>query len=64
MPVLLDGIDQFEHNAFKNNLPIPEVIDTTKQKTITLSEQEFKQFLGLYDQNSLLASLAGRSVDP
>jgi spore coat protein A, manganese oxidase len=51
MPVLLDGIDQFEHNAFKNDLPIPEVIDTSKQKTITLHEQEFKQFLGLYDQN-------------
>lgn len=54
MPVLLDGFDQFEDNAFKNDLPIPEVIDTSKHKTVTLQVQQFEQFLGLYDQNGML----------
>ena len=53
MPILLDGTDQFQHNAFKNNLPIPDVIDTSKHKTVTLQVQQFEQFLGLYDQNGL-----------
>jgi hypothetical protein len=42
------GGDEFR---FENPLPIPDVIDTSKRKHVTLQVQQIDQFLGLYDEN-------------
>ena len=50
MPDLLDADQLFEEHAFKNDLPIPDVIDTARRSSITIQVREFEQFLGLYDE--------------
>jgi spore coat protein A len=50
MVTLLDGQTLFESKyAFTNPLPIPDVIDATNGRDITLQVRETSQFLGLYD---------------
>src|SRR3954452_3037969 len=53
MEQLLDASALYDQYAFQNALPIPDVIDTSKHKTITLQVQEIEQFLGLYGQDGL-----------
>ncbi|QHO72484.1 spore coat protein A [Bradyrhizobium sp. CCBAU 051011] len=51
---LLDSEELFESHAFENALPIPEVIDATKGRDITLQARQISQFLGLYDPDGNL----------
>jgi hypothetical protein len=48
---LLDSEALFAEHAFENNLPIPEVIDATNGRHITLQIRQISQFLGLYDSD-------------
>ncbi len=48
---LLDAQALYDNHAFQNALPVPDVIDATRRKTVTLQVQEFNQFLGLYDES-------------
>jgi spore coat protein A len=48
---LLDSEALFEEHAFENALPIPEVIDATNGRDITLQVHQISQFLGLYDSD-------------
>ena len=45
---LLDSESLFTEHAFENALPIPEVIDATNGRHITLQVRQINQFLGLY----------------
>jgi hypothetical protein len=45
---LLDSESLFTEHAFENALPIPEVIDATNGRNITLQVRQINQFLGLY----------------
>jgi spore coat protein A, manganese oxidase len=47
----LDSEDLFANHAFENALPIPEVIDATNGRNITLQVHQISQFLGLYDSD-------------
>jgi spore coat protein A, manganese oxidase len=47
----LDSEALFHDHAFENALPIPEVIDATKGRHITLQVHQISQFLGLYDSD-------------
>ena len=51
MPTLLNAQALYDEFRFENPLPIPDVIDTSKRKHITLQVQQVDQFLGLYDEN-------------
>jgi spore coat protein A, manganese oxidase len=51
MPALLNAEALYDQFSFENALPIPDVIDTSKRKHITLQVQQFDQFLGLFDEN-------------
>jgi spore coat protein A len=51
MVTLLDGQTLFESKSFTNPLPIPEIIDATNGRDITLQVRQTSQFLGLYDDN-------------
>ena len=44
---LLDFEVLFDEHAFENALPIPEVIDATNGRHITLQVHQISQFLGL-----------------
>jgi spore coat protein A len=59
MSTLLDAQALYDDFRFENSLPIPDVIDTSKRKHITLQVQQVEQFLGLYDDdgNSLLTTV-------
>jgi spore coat protein A, manganese oxidase len=48
---LLDSEALFAEHAFENALPIPEVIDATNGRNITLQVRQISQFLGLYDSD-------------
>ena len=48
---LIDSEALFDEHAFENALPIPEVIDATKGRHITLQVHQISQFLGLYDSD-------------
>jgi hypothetical protein len=49
MATLLDAQALYDEFRFENPLPIPDVIDTSKRKHVTLQVQQIDQFLGLYD---------------
>jgi spore coat protein A, manganese oxidase len=51
MADLLDTQALYDEFRFTNSLPIPDVIDTSKRKHVTLQAQEVDQFLGLYDED-------------
>ena len=42
------------NSGSRTPLPIPDVIDTSKRKHITLQVQQVDQFLGLYDEMAIL----------
>jgi spore coat protein A len=48
---LLNSEALFAEHAFENELPIPEVIDATNGRHITLQVRQISQFLGLYDSD-------------
>ena len=48
---LLNSDSLFAEHAFENGLPIPEVIDATKGRHVTLQVHQITQFLGLYDSD-------------
>ena len=43
---LLDSDSLFAEHAFENGLPIPEVIDATKGRHVTLQVHQITQFSG------------------
>jgi spore coat protein A len=53
MTSLLDSQMLFDQAAFQNALPIPQTINATKGKHVTLQVRETSQFLGLYDPDGI-----------
>jgi spore coat protein A len=51
MVTLLDAESLFKQHKFENDLPIPDVIDGTNGRPITLQVHQISQFLGLYDSD-------------
>jgi len=64
MPELLDASELFLEHAFENDLPIPDAIDTSVRKSLTIQVREFDQFLGLYgdEGQALLTTVWGYNV--